>query len=788
MDVDGQSQARRQRRHQKWAVGLQPQTARPTACKDCLTVFATGDVRATTWGSRSTSRWCCLPCVSKRAATTDEVEPVGDATIEHKAAVESAVAAEASISIAVPLAATGMHAGSDEAVREAWDQNRIPNSGWFDDLSWESLLKLGATTYVQIPERFRGAVLTARRKTLEALAAATDEGEDSTSAWKLTLLLDSLLLSSSRAGGATCAELLEERLAWFWGGQWAELWTDAAGRPPPTTQTPATSKQTAARVHTLAAAGEISRALGSVTSAKLAPRTADTFTKLRNCFPPRASNEAWQPAPRPAPDEELQEAVKREAQRLLRRPPKLTAPGLLGTRLEHLADLTDDPDTLTLLTKLLVRVAFGHLPEGVLHTLRSGELVALAKGANDVRPLLIGSTLRRLALRALARARKQQLADACGPNQYGVGRKGGASLLLKCLQAQAEKRPDAAIVKVDLKTAFQKLDREVAFQAMAAAEPLFEPALRTWYSGEATHYWRDAAGRFEKIGSTRGFDQGCPLAAAAFAVGQKQPLDNYLLHLRQLDTEARLYSYLDDSYIVVRKDLVTLALAGLKEAYAPLGLELNPDKTLVWSPSGAAGLPAEALAHWTDKLPVLGKQLKAAGDTDDAPAYLDQDDSSLEEATARLQKLWNSLRPLLDAGLKRQAAASLLISYAGAASQHALQLSLCSEEDAKTYDRALKAAWDTLAERQLDDAAALRLGLPTKLGGAGVQWATTRRCAAFWVGWTTLATEVRKDAVTKLWLTSWPPCLAPLPNSTKPDRACPRRASPSLKAPLCPML
>ena len=81
----------------------------------------------------------------------------------------------------------------------------------------------------------------------------------------------------------------------------------------------------------------------------------------------------------------------------------------------------------------------------------------------------------------------------------------------------------------------------------------------------------------------------------------------------------------------------------------------------------------------------------------------------------------------------KQRAAALLTAYAGAASQHALQLSLCSQPEAQAYDKVLKEAWETLAEdRKLDDAATLRLGLPTKLGGAGVQWATTRRCAAFW--------------------------------------------------------
>ena len=109
--------------------------------------------------------------------------------------------------------------------------------------------------------------------------------------------------------------------------------------------------------------------------------------------------------------------MEAETQRLLRKPPRLSAPGLLGTRLEHLALCAEDPDTLQLLSKLAAQIAFAELPAEVLQALRSDELVALAKGEEDVRPLLIGSTLRRLALRALAKAKRKELAEAAGPSE-----------------------------------------------------------------------------------------------------------------------------------------------------------------------------------------------------------------------------------------------------------------------------------------------------------------------------------------------------------------------------------
>ena len=247
------------------------------------------------------------------------------------------------------------------------------------------------------------------------------------------------------------------------------------------------------------------------------------------------------------------------------------------------------------------------------------------------------------------------------------------------------------------------------------------------------------------VTSSRGFDQGCPLAPAAFAVGQRPALDDFLLQLRRLDPKAKLYSYLDDTYVVVEPTLAQVALAGLEKALEPLGLELNPSKTAVWSPTGRAAVLPGLQGNWVSSLPVLGSHLKTQGDRDQAPHQLGTQGSGLPEAEQRLRKLWSGLQPLQEAGLKRQAAGALLRTYAGAASQHSLQLAQASEAEAKSYDDTLRTAWEQLAGRPLGEEAALRLGLPVRLGGAGVQWAGSRRHAAYWSGWTALAPEVQKD-------------------------------------------
>ena len=268
---------------------------------------------------------------------------------------------------------------------------------------------------------------------------------------------------------------------------------------------------------------------------------------------------------------------------------------------------------------------------------------------------------------------------------------------------------------------------------MSACEAEVASVLQTWYEGESTHLWRDISGHFHKVGSTKGFDQGCPLAAAAFAIGQRSVLDPFLQQLLQLDPNAKLFSYLDDTYLVIAKEVAARTLAALEQAFEPLGLKLNPTKTKLWSPSGRDGLPPQLYPHYTDALPVLGGELTTSeGHRDGALVHLGGHANGLEEVTERLREVWTALTKLSKAGLTRQAVAALLRNYAGPASQFVLQLEQPSDAQVLAYDNLLTSIWETLADRSFSDAAKQRLGLSTKLGGCGAQFAETRRHAAFW--------------------------------------------------------
>ena len=188
----------------------------------------------------------------------------------------------------------------------------------------------GCQHFVQVPERFRGAFLEARRNALEVWAEARPTG-DSVAEWKGFLVLELLVLSHPRGEG-TCAEPLEERLAWCGGGQWFARWASARNcRRAPPSSTQSSDKQRAARVQTLGAGGEEARALQAAIFDKLAPRAQATLNKSRDCFPSGSSSSSQSGSQaRQKSSSEFQEQVAAEVIRLFGNDPKLPAPGLLS--------------------------------------------------------------------------------------------------------------------------------------------------------------------------------------------------------------------------------------------------------------------------------------------------------------------------------------------------------------------------------------------------------------------------------------------------------------------------
>eukprot|EP00969_Alexandrium_andersonii_P129153 5706975-Alexandrium_andersonii.AAC.1 len=92
--------------------------------------------------------------------------------------------------------------------------------------------------------------------------------------------------------------------------------------------------------------------------------------------------------------------------------------------------------------------------------------------------------------------------------------------------------PNACVLALDTRAAFQHASRKVAFEQANTHLPSFAPDLHTWYPRPATHFWRDASGERHDITSTSGFDQGCPLAALAYALASRPLMEEVTAELQ----------------------------------------------------------------------------------------------------------------------------------------------------------------------------------------------------------------------------------------------------------------
>ena len=93
----------------------------------------------------------------------------------------------------------------------------------------------------------------------------------------------------------------------------------------------------------------------------------------------------------------------------------------------------------------------------------------------------------------------------------------------------------------------------------------------------------------------------------------------------------------------------------------------------------------------------------------------EEKEEASRRATQATEESLLQKRQQLQLQLAEQAAAALLKSYAGLASQHNLQLDLATEAEVQRYDNLLVGCWETLAERPFTEEAKVRLGLPAPI-------------------------------------------------------------------------
>lgn len=262
-----------------------------------------------------------------------------------------------------------------------------------------------------------------------------------------------------------------------------------------------------------------------------------------------------------------------------------SASGLDGLRPDHLKELTspsagdNGPKLLDSLTRLCNFLLKGLLNMEVCPFLYGGWLCALSKKDGGVRPIAIGNTLRRLVAKLGCKAVRGAMSTYLQPHQVGFGTHLGCEAAIHATRLFATQDDTGEIlIKIDLKNAFNAVERDVILSEVREHIPELYPFLLQVYAHPSNLYYDNTL-----ISSQVGAQQGDPLGPLLFSLAIQKTISS-------LEAPLNIW-YLDDGTIGGRPDVVGRDIAKLISALKGMGLEVNTSKCEYYECDPAADAP-----------------------------------------------------------------------------------------------------------------------------------------------------------------------------------------------------
>ena len=200
-------------------------------------------------------------------------------------------------------------------------------------------------------------------------------------------------------------------------------------------------------------------------------------------------------------------------------------------------------------------------------------------GAADVRPIACGETLRRIVEQAILRKVQLDAVDQLKPLQVGVAVKNAATnIALACSRLLPRIRKDASvgILQIDLRNAFNTVDRAAVLRQVRAKAPMLLPWAQLSLGGRSLLLCRD-----QRIYGHSGVHQGSLLGPLLFALA----LDEIIGPICREYAGSDVWPiwYLDDGTIFGPLPLLEIILQKLVDRLPRIGLHLNREKSLIVS-------------------------------------------------------------------------------------------------------------------------------------------------------------------------------------------------------------
>ncbi|XP_048001834.1 uncharacterized protein LOC125238542 [Leguminivora glycinivorella] len=301
----------------------------------------------------------------------------------------------------------------------------------------------------------------------------------------------------------------------------------------------------------------------------VAPANSDTLAALHAKHPPSDPNLDL-PVP-PQPDDPTLIASTEDVLGAILSFPNGSAGGLDGLSPQHLKDLLycgcgDTKENLLRdLTALVNIMLAGQVPLEITNILYGANLCALTKKDGGIRPIAVGSTLRRLAAKIACRSILKDLAPELQPVQLGFGSKSGCEAAVHAVRTYIERQAGEVLLKVDISNAFNSVDRGALLTQIKDKIPSTYNFLWQCYSSPSKLFYQT-----DPLFSSVGCQQGDPLGPAIFSLAIHPILKN-------LNSKLNIW-YLDDGTLGGEAISVLDDLVKLKTDLQLIGLSLNFSK------------------------------------------------------------------------------------------------------------------------------------------------------------------------------------------------------------------
>ncbi|KAJ0181588.1 hypothetical protein K1T71_002310 [Dendrolimus kikuchii] len=388
-----------------------------------------------------------------------------------------------------------------------------------------------------------------------------------------------------------------------------------------------------------------------------------------------------------------------------------SAGGLDGLTPQHLKDLlsggTGNAGELLLkdMTDLINLMLSGCVNNDILPIIYGANLCALKKKDGGIRPIAVGTTYRRLAAKVCCRAIRNRCSSYFTPIQLGFGTKGGCEAAVHSLRSFATTDSCEVILKVDVKNAFNSVNRCTLLSEVKKHFPKIYKFVHQCYNENSYLVYQN-----NLIHSATGCQQGDPLGPAIFSLAI-HPI------IKQLNSKFNVW-YLDDGTLGGNIDAVKKDLNFLIEEFGKIGLSLNFSKCELFLACSTKN-NISTISAFTDLAPNLKIVNKNNLNLLGSPVFDESFSSFVEDKIVNFQSKLSNLKQL------NTHSAYFIIRHCVFTPNFTYVLR-CSplwrhSSILNNLDNIIRQTLTSILNISLDDRSWTQASLPIRLGGLGIR-------------------------------------------------------------------